>query len=122
MTRTRTGPGRGKKSKGQPMSVELQHIHPEPTSFLRRYVFSVDHKYIAKQFMWAGLIFLAVGGTLAMMIRWQWAYPGEKVPVLGDLFLKHSGGVIAPATYTTIFTMHGLIMIFFAITPVLIGA
>src|SRR5262249_58040997 len=57
-----------------------------------------------------------------MMIRWQWAYPGEKVPVLGDLFLRHSGGVIGPATYTSIFTMHGLIMIFFAITPVMIGA
>jgi cytochrome c oxidase subunit 1 len=103
------------------MSVELQHIHPEPTSFLRRYVFSVDHKYIAKQFLWAGLIFLLVGGTLAMMIRWQWAYPGQQVPVLGPLFLRHSNGVIGPATYTSIFTMHGLIMIFFAITPVMIG-
>src|SRR5262249_26493576 len=41
---------------------------------------------------------------------------------LGDLFLAKSGGVIGPATYTSIFTMHGLIMIFFAITPVLIGA
>src|SRR5262245_43292320 len=102
--------------------VELQPIHPEPTSFLKRYVFSTDHKYIAKQFLWAGLLFLLFGGTLAMLIRWQWAYPGQRVPVLGDVFLKHSGGVIGPATYTSIFTMHGLIMIFFAITPVMIGA
>ncbi|HJZ85004.1 MAG TPA: cbb3-type cytochrome c oxidase subunit I, partial [Polyangia bacterium] len=101
---------------------EIQPIHPEPTSFVRRYIFSTDHKVIAKQFLWAGLIFLLVGGTLAMMIRWQWAYPGEKVPVLGDLFLRRSGGVIGPATYTSIFTMHGLIMIFFAITPAMIGA
>src|SRR5215831_12626046 len=101
---------------------DLQPIHPEPTSFLRRYVFSTDHKVIAKQFLWAGLIFLAVGGTLAMMIRWQWAYPGRPVPVLGPMFLKDSGGVIGPATYTSIFTMHGLIMIFFAITPIMIGA
>src|SRR5262245_35330019 len=85
-----------------------QEIHPEPTSFLRRYVFSTDHKYIAKQFLWAGLIFLAVGGTLAMMIRWQWAYPGQKVPILGDLILGSSEGRITPANYNTIFTMHGL--------------
>src|SRR5499433_1543461 len=121
MTRKPTGAGSGKRSEME-QHFEMQPIHPEPKAFLRRYVFSTDHKVIAKQFLWAGLIFLAVGGTLAMMIRWQWAYPGQKVPVLGDLFLKNSGGVIGAATYTTIFTMHGLIMIFFAITPVLIGA
>src|SRR5262244_3073887 len=94
--------------------------HGEPTSFIRTYIFSTDHKMIAKQFLWAGLIFLAVGGTLAMMIRWQWAFPGQPVPVLGAL-LHRSGGIITPATYQSIFTMHGLIMIFFAITPILIG-
>ena len=56
-----------------------QHIHPEPTTFLRKYVFSTDHKVIAKQFLWAGLLFLAFGGSLAMMIRWQWGYPGQPV-------------------------------------------
>ena len=96
-------------------------VHPEPTSFLRRYIFSTDHKVIAKQFLWAGLVFLAVGGSLAMMIRWQWAFPGRPVPLFG-MFLSRSGGVITPATYQSIFTMHGLIMIFFAITPVMIGA
>ena len=100
----------------------LQPIHPEPTSFLRRYVLSTDHKVIPKQFLWSGLLFLFVGGTLAMMIRWQWAYPGRPVPLLGPLFLGDQGGAIGPATYMTVFTMHGLIMIFFAITPVLIGA
>ena len=98
-----------------------QPIHHEPTSFWRKYVFSIDHKMIAKQFLWAGLIFLLLGGTLAMMIRWQWAFPGQKVPVLGDLFLRRTGGVIGPAEYQQIFTSHGLIMVFFAVTPVLIG-
>ena len=65
--------------------MELQHIHPEPSSFLRKHVFSTDHKVIAKQFLWAGLLFLAFGGALAMLIRWQWAYPGQKVPLLGDV-------------------------------------
>ncbi len=101
---------------------ELQPIHPAPTSFVRKYVFSLDHKVIAVQFLWAGLLFLLVGGTLAMLIRWQWAFPYQKVPVLGPLFLRGSGGVIGPADYQHIFTMHGLIMIFFAVTPVLIGA
>jgi cytochrome c oxidase subunit 1 len=100
-----------------------QHIHPEPTNFLWKYVFTIDHKVIAKQFLFTGLTFLAVGGTLAMMIRWQWAYPwGAPIPVIGNLFLKGTGGAITPATYTSVFTMHGLIMIFWAITPILIGA
>ena len=101
---------------------DLQPIHPDPTSFWRKYVFSLDHKMIAKQFLWAGLVFLFIGGTLAMMIRWQWAYPGKPVPVLGQILLRDQGGAIGPATYMTVFTMHGLIMIFFAITPILIGA
>src|SRR6185503_6882621 len=102
--------------------MELQHIHPEPTSFLRKHVFSTDHKVIAKQFLWAGLLFLAFGGALAMLIRWQWAFPGEPVPVVGSMLFQHSGGAITPANYNAIFTMHGLIMIFFAITPIMIGA
>jgi cytochrome c oxidase subunit I len=104
------------------MDLELQHIHPEPTSFLRKHVFSTDHKVIAKQFLWAGLLFLAFGGALAMLIRWQWAFPGEPVPVVGSVLFPHSGGAITPANYNAIFTMHGLIMIFFAITPIMIGA
>ena len=106
----------------QRLYEELQPIHPPPTSFWKKYVFSIDHKVIGKQFLWAGLVFLLVGGVLAMMIRWQWAFPYRKLPVLGDLLLPDSGGVISPATYQAVFTMHGLIMIFFAVTPVLIGA
>ena len=71
--------------------ADLQPIHPPPTSFLRRYVFSTDHKVIAKQFLWAGLLFLLFGGLLAMLIRWQWAYPGQKVPLVGDLLLQALG-------------------------------
>jgi cytochrome c oxidase subunit 1 len=100
---------------------ELQHIHPDPTTFLRKYVFVTDHKVIAKQFMWAGFVFLAVGGFLAMLIRWQWAFPGEPVPVVGTMLFPDSDGAITPAGYNSLFTNHGLIMIFFAITPLLIG-
>ncbi len=99
----------------------LQHAHKEPTSFLRRYVFSIDHKYIGKQFLWAGLLFLLFGGSLAMLIRWQWAYPMQPVPVVGEMLFPDTGGIITPPAYNTLFTMHGLIMIFFAITPFMIG-
>jgi cytochrome c oxidase subunit I len=69
-------------------------------------VFSRDHKVIAQQFLWLGLVFLLVGGLFAIVIRMQLA----------------RSGVVSPATYTTLFTVHGTIMIFFAITPLLIGA
>ena len=102
---------------------EIQPVHPEPTSFWRKYVFSTDHKVIAKQFLWSGLVFLVVGGLLAMQMRWQWAYPGEKLPaVLGSFLYRASGGVMGPADYQVLFTTHGLIMIFFGITPILVGA
>ncbi|ADO68152.1 cytochrome c oxidase subunit I [Stigmatella aurantiaca] len=80
-----------------------------------------DHKVVARWFLWAGLGFLAVGGLLAMLIRWQWAYPGRPVPLVGWA-LPESGGALTPPTYTGVFTMHGLVMVFFAITPLLIGA
>lgn len=99
----------------------VQHIHPAPQSFVRKYLFTIDHKVIAKQFMWAGFIFLAIGGFLAMLIRWQWAFPHQPVPVVGQLMFPDSDGVVTPAAYASLFTNHGLIMIFFAITPLLIG-
>ena len=102
-------------------SQHLQHVHEEPKSFIWRYVFSIDHKYIAKQFLWAGMVFMLIGGMLAMLIRWQWAYPQEAVPVVGGVLFPDTGGVITPPAYNTLFTMHGLIMVFWAITPIMIG-
>jgi cytochrome c oxidase subunit 1 len=85
-------------------------------------LFSRDHKVIAKQFLALGLAFLAVGGFMAMLIRWQLANPGQPVPVVGRALFGGAGGLISPAAYTSLFTMHGTIMIFFAVTPILIGA
>ncbi|RKY16772.1 MAG: cytochrome-c oxidase [Planctomycetota bacterium] len=102
--------------------MSSDHIHPEPTTFLRKHVFSVDHKVIAKQFMWFGLIWLLIGGIMAMMIRWQLASPGTPFPVLGPLLFPATGGVVDPASYNMLFTMHGTIMIFLGLTPLLIGS
>ena len=95
--------------------------HHEQT-FWTKYIFSTDHKVIAKQFLWLGLFFLAFGGFQALLIRWQLAYPDQPLPwwLLGTLF--YEGGVITPDHYNALFTMHGTIMIFWAITPMLIGA
>jgi cytochrome c oxidase subunit 1 len=100
---------------------ELGEHHVAPRGWWRRRVFSCDHKVIAKQFLSLGLGFLAVGGFLAMLIRWQLANPGVPFPLVGKLLFGPSGGVISPAAYTALFTMHGTIMIFCAITPMLIG-
>jgi cytochrome c oxidase subunit 1 len=104
------------------MAFFEQDIHDAPTTFLSKYVFSFDHKVIAKQFLWYGIAFLGIGGMMAILIRWTLAFPGEAFPILGPLLFPNSGGVVPPDTYAMLFTLHGTIMIFFAITPILIGA
>lgn len=97
-------------------------IHPEPTTFISKYIFSYDHKVIAKQFLFVGILFLGIGGIMALLIRWTLANPGMPFPILGNFLFPNSNGVVPPDTYAMLFTMHGTIMIFWAITPILIGA
>ena len=103
------------------MAIYEQHIHEAPKTFLKKYVFSFDHKVIGKQFLWYGIFFLGVGGIMALMIRWALAFPGIAFPVIGQFLFPETGGVIPPDTYASLFTLHGTIMIFYAITPILIG-
>ncbi len=104
------------------MAFFEQHIHDEPKTFLSKYVFSFDHKVIGKQFLWYGIAFLGIGGMMALLIRWTLAFPGEPFPVIGQFLFPHTNGVVPPDTYAMLFTLHGTIMIFYAITPILIGA
>ncbi len=96
------------------------HHHPAPTSFIWKYIFSTDHKVIAKQYLFNGLFFLLLAGIFALLIRWQLAYPFEPIPLVGGLF--SDDGAMLPEHYTKLFTNHGALMIFFAITPIVIGA
>ncbi|MES1165088.1 MAG: cbb3-type cytochrome c oxidase subunit I, partial [Verrucomicrobiota bacterium] len=98
-----------------PAPADGEPLPAAPTGFWRRHVFSTDHKVIGRQFLFLGLGFLAVGGLMAMLIRWQLARPGAPVPLVGKLFFHSAGGVISPPAYTALFTMHGTIMIFFAV-------
>ncbi len=89
--------------------------------FVRTYIFSTDHKMIARQFLFLGLFMMVIGGLLAMLIRWQLAWPETPVPGLGWLF-HETEGVIPPEVYNMLFTMHATLMIFFVIMPILAGA
>ena len=90
--------------------------------FINTYVFSKDHKIIGLQFLFTTLLWFLVGGLLALGIRWQLAFPWQSVPVIGNLLFAAEGGQMSPEFYTTLFTMHATVMIFFVIIPILDGA
>src|SRR5438477_10336644 len=66
----------------RPHQHEAGHEHHE-LGWWRKYVFSTDHKVIGIQYGFTGLIFLFFGFSLMMMMRWQLAYPGQALPVIG---------------------------------------
>ena len=102
--------------------IEHAHAHHEELGFWRTYVFSTDHKMIGRQFFFLGILMLVVGGVLAMLMRWQLAWPETPVPGLSwvpEPYLYE--GIIPPETYNALFTMHATIMIFFAVMPIMIG-
>ncbi|MCE9586763.1 MAG: cbb3-type cytochrome c oxidase subunit I [Verrucomicrobia bacterium] len=88
------------------------------------YLWNTDHKMIALQFLWSALIFLLFGGAMALAMRWQLAFPGHPIPLIGNL-LPHSvvndEGAIIPSGYNVLVTMHGTILVFFVAMPLLIG-
>ena len=89
---------------------------------LRNYIFSTDHKIIGLQFLFSSLVWLAIGGLLAMAVRWQLAWPWTAMPVFGNGLFADDGGKITPEFYNVLFTMHATIMIFFVVIPILAGA
>ncbi|MFQ5688916.1 MAG: cbb3-type cytochrome c oxidase subunit I [Gemmatimonadota bacterium] len=90
--------------------------------FLKKYVFSTDHKVIGVQFLFLSLFFLLVGGLLAMLMRYQLAWPGRPLPGGGNLpETMAPGGIVLPEFYDSLVTMHGTLMVFFAIMPLLVG-
>src|SRR5919109_2694047 len=99
--------------------AHVPHEHHE-LGFVRTYIFSTDHKMIARQFLFMGLLMMVLGGVLALVVRWQLAWPETPVPGLG-MILTETGGILEPSTYNMAFTMHATIMIFFVIMPILAG-
>jgi len=83
-----------------PVAAPAHHEAHHDPGFIRTYVFSTDHKMIGKQFLAVSLMMLVVGGLLAMLIRYQLAWPNTPVPGLGWVPEPQViGGVMSPAFY-----------------------
>ena len=83
-------------------------------SFWTKYIFSQDHKVIGIQYGITSLLFLMLGFLLMMVMRWQLAYPDQPLPLVGWR--------LSPDMYNSFGAMHGTIMIFLGVVPVITGA
>jgi cytochrome c oxidase subunit I len=83
------------------------HIHQEPQGFVRRYVFSIDHKIIGIQYIITAFVFFILSGLLAETIRTQ--------------LLNANGGFVSPDTYNEVYSIHGSAMVWLVVIPLLTG-
>ena len=111
-------------------AAHATHAEHHELGFVRTYIFSTDHKMIGRQFLLSAIIMLIFGGLIAMMMRWELAWPETPVPFtswISEPFMyaepEHGlyGAYMDPAFYNSLFTMHATIMIFFVVMPFLIG-
>jgi len=105
------------------LAAEAHHEHHDE-GFLRKYLFSTDHKTIGLQYGFTSLLFLLFGFCLMMLMRWNLAYPWQSLPILGKLLgeTRFPGGTMAPEFYNELGAMHGTIMVFLGIVPLAVGA
>ncbi|MEJ5147387.1 MULTISPECIES: cytochrome c oxidase subunit I [Sphingobacterium] len=91
-------------------------------SFISKYIFSGDHKMIAKQFLITGIFMAVFAMILSILFRIQLAWPDKEFPIL-EVFLGKwaAGGRIAPEFFLSLVTIHGTIMVFFVLTAGLSG-
>jgi len=83
------------------------HIHPAPEGFVRKYIFSLDHKVIAVQYFITSGLFFVLAGLLAELIRVQLMQPNNTV--------------LDPATFNEAFSVHGSAMVWLVVIPILTG-
>ncbi|RRJ93302.1 cytochrome c oxidase subunit I [Paenimyroides tangerinum] len=99
------------------------HDHHHKETFVTKYIFSMDHKMIAKQFLITGIFMGIIGIVMSLLFRMQIAWPEESFKVfswlLGDDFAP--GGVMRNDIYLALVTIHGTIMVFFVLTAGLSG-
>ena len=93
------------------------------STFLRTYVFSLDHKVIGIQYAITAMLFLLFGFSLMMLMRWQLAFPGQPIPVIGTFLGQANapGGIMLPEFYNQLGAMHGTIMVFLGVVPLAVG-
>ncbi len=85
-------------------------------SFLRKYVFSLDHKVIGLQYLDLSLVAVTTGMILSWLMRMHLGWPTKAIPGLGAVAPEATGGIITPEYYLSLMTMHGTIMVFFVLT------
>ena len=99
---------------------EEDHGHQQ--SFISKYIFSTDHKMIAKQFLITAIFMAIIAMLMSVLFRLQLAWPDRSFPILETLLGKWAeGGRIKPEFYLAMVTLHGTIMIFFVLTSGLSG-
>jgi len=105
--------------------MENQHHHETHSkeTFISKYIFSLDHKMISKQYLLTAIVMAVIAMTMSVLFRLQLAWPGEKFQIiqalLGDKWGKD--GVLDPNMYLGLVTIHGTIMVFFVLTGGLSG-
>ncbi|NCF53840.1 MAG: cytochrome c oxidase subunit I [Bacteroidetes bacterium] len=98
----------------------MEHHHKE--NFFTKYIFTMDHKMIGKQFLITGMIMGIVGVMMSMLFRLELAYPEQSFPILEFFLGKWApDGVMDPNMYLALVTIHGTIMVFFVLTAGLSG-
>ncbi len=99
------------------------HEHHHKDTFITKYIFSIDHKMIAKQYLITGIIMGIIGVGMSLLFRMQLAWPEESFAIfnilLGDKFAPN--GVMTNDVYLALVTIHGTIMVFFVLTAGLSG-
>jgi len=99
-------PGRSRPARKRP-ARSCDSRSRGPTSFIRKYIFSLDHKVIGLQYYFLALTAVFVGMLLSLLMRIHMVWPGVVFPLIGE---------IKPETYLSLLTMHGTIMVFFVLT------
>lgn len=99
------------------------HAHEHHDNFITKYIFSTDHKMIAKQYLISGIFWAIIGGALSLIFRLQLGFPEAQLewlrPFLGKWIT--ASGKLDPEFYLALVTMHGTIMVFFVLTAGLSG-
>jgi cytochrome c oxidase subunit I len=88
------------------VAMENPHAHA-PQGFIRKYIFSLDHKVIGLQYFFLALTAVFVGMFLSLLMRIHLVWPTAVLPFVGT---------IQPEAYLSLLTMHGTIMVFFVLT------
>ena len=103
--------------------AHAQDHHDHHQTFVQKYVFSMDHKVISRQFLITAVIMAVVAMIMSIIFRLQLAWPGEKFAFIESIMGKKWGkdGILDPNAYLALITIHGTIMVFFVLTGGLSG-